>query len=144
MLSVAPGTPTDRDALIALDPIAQRSPDRRRAIAEWLASGQCHVAWLDGRPVGYVALTTSFFRSSFIEMLMVAEASRRKGIGRALIEHSQTLVPAGQKLWTSTNESNTPMRALLPQLGFAYTGQFAGLDEGDPELIYLHWSKLGH
>jgi ribosomal protein S18 acetylase RimI-like enzyme len=138
MLTIGPGTGDDLGALIALDPIAQRSPDRRDAIAEWLAAGQCHIARLDGRPAGYVALTTSFFRSPFIEMLMVAEWSRRQGVGRALIAHCLAVVPAGDKLWTSTNESNTPMRALLPQLGFVHTGQFEGLDDGDPELIYLH------
>jgi GNAT superfamily N-acetyltransferase len=138
MLTIAPGTPDDLAALIDLDPIAQRGPERRAAIAEWISAGQCHVARVDGRPAGYAALTTSFFRSPFIEMLMVAEHFRRRGIGRALIAHCIGLVPPGEKLWTSTNQSNTPMRQLLPQLGFTNAGQFEGLDEGDPELIYLH------
>jgi GNAT superfamily N-acetyltransferase len=134
---IALATAADLAALLALDPIARRSADRRDAIAEWVAAGQCHVAHLDGAPAGYVALTRTFFRSPFIEMLMIAESARRRGLGRALIQHCITLCPSGEKLWTSTNESNTPMRALLPTLGFAHTGQFEGLDEGDPELIYL-------
>ena len=142
MLSIRRAAAADLDALIATDHVATHSADRRAAIAEWVARGQCHLAERDGAVAGYVALTRSFFRSPFIEMLMVGATFRRTGIGRALIEHCIAMTPADQKLWTSTNESNTPMRAMLPQLGFTYTGQFSGLDEGDPELVYLHWSGV--
>lgn len=130
-------TPADVAELIALDTYA--SPDRRAAIAEWTAAGECHIARRDGAAVGYVAFTCSFFRSPFIEMLMVAAPARRSGVGRALIEYCIALTPPGQKLWTSTNESNAPMRALLPKLGFVQTGLFEHLDPGDPELIFLRW-----
>lgn len=139
MLSIRLASAADIDALIATDHVATHSADRSEAIAEWVGLDQCHLAERDGVVVGYVALTRSFFRSPFIEMLMVSAAARRTGIGRALIEHCIALTPADQKLWTSTNESNTPMRALLPQLGFVQTGMFAELDEGDPELIFLRW-----
>lgn len=139
MLSIRPATAADIDALIATDHVAAHSADRRDAIAEWVALGQCHLAERDGVAAGYVALTHSFFRSPFIEMLMVSAAARRTGIGRSLIEHCIALTPPDQKLWSSTNESNTPMRALLPQLGFVQTGMFEELDEGDPELIFLRW-----
>ena len=139
MLSIRLASAADVDALIAIDHVATHSADRREAIAEWTAFGQCHLAMSDGAIAGYVALTRSFFRSPFIEMLMVGAASRRQGIGRALIDHCIVLTPADQKLWTSTNESNAPMRNLLPQLGFIQTGLFEHLDEGDPELIFLRW-----
>ncbi|HEV2516947.1 MAG TPA: GNAT family N-acetyltransferase [Devosia sp.] len=142
MLSIRPATAADLDALIAIDHVASHSADRRQAIAEWVALGQCHLAERGGAVVGYVALTRSFFRSPFIEMLMVGAAFRRGGIGRALIEHCITLTPSEQKLWTSTNQSNAPMRALLPQLGFVQTGMFEHLDEGDPELIFLRWPSV--
>ncbi|WP_055048166.1 GNAT family N-acetyltransferase [Devosia sp. A16] len=139
MLSIRPAAGTDVDALIAIDHVAVHSTDRREAIAEWVALGQCHLAERDGAVAGYVALTCSFFRSPFIEMLIVGAPHRRTGIGRALIEHCIALTPSGQKLWTSTNESNAPMRALLPQLGFEQTGAFEHLNPGDPELIFLRW-----
>lgn len=143
MLSIRPATTADIDALIATDHVATHSADRRAAIAEWTALGQCHLAARDGAIIGYVALTRSFFRSPFIEMLMVAPTARRQGIGRALIEHCIALTPPSEKLWTSTNESNAPMRALLPRLGFEQAGQFEHLDEGDPELIFLRWPAEG-
>jgi len=144
MLSIRPATAADLDALIGTDHVAVHSADRRDAIAEWVALGQCHLAARDGAVAGYVALTRSFFRSPFIEMLMVGAAFRRIGIGRALVEYCIGLTPPEQKLWTSTNESNAPMRALLPQLGFEQTGLFEHLDEGDPELIFLRWPVEGH
>lgn len=131
------GARADVAELIALDAIAPRSADRREAIAEWVGLGQCHVATIDAKPAGYVALTTTFFRSPFIEMLQVAAAVRRQGIGRALVQHCIAITATEVKLWTSTNQSNTPMQTLLPQLGFIHCGVFEHLDPGDPELIYV-------
>jgi GNAT superfamily N-acetyltransferase len=142
MLAIRPATAADIDALIAIDHIATHSADRREAIAAWVALGHCHLAERDSAVAGYVALTRSFFRSPFIEMLIVGATFRRGGIGRALIEHCIALTPSEHKLWTSTNESNAPMRALLPQLGFVQTGMFEHLDEGDPERIFLRWPSV--
>lgn len=140
MATIRPAAAGDLAALVALDAIAANDAPRRDAIAEWIVAGQCHVAvGSDGAPLGYVALTRSFFRSPFIEMLQVARAARRQGIGRDLVRHCVALTPADEKLWTSTNQSNTSMQALLPQLGFVQTGMFEHLDPGDPELIYLRW-----
>jgi len=122
-------------ALVGIDSIAARDPERIAQIEAWVRAGQCHLAVLNGSVVGYVALTRGFFHRPFIEMLMVSEAVRRQGIGRALIGHCIALVPDGD-LWSSTNQSNMPMRLLLPALGFVESGRVDGLDEGDPELIY--------
>ena len=140
MLTIDLAIPADIDALFALDLAAAAGDvERRAAIAEWVVAGEVHIARRNGRAVGYVALTRSFFRSPFIELLMVAPSERRAGIGSALVEHCIRLTPAGSKLWTSTNQSNTPMQALLPHLGFEKCGMFEHLDPGDPELIYIRW-----
>jgi len=133
-------TTADVPALIALDAIASHDVPRRDAIADWVARDQCHVAiGIDGTPAGYVALTRSFFRSPFIEMLQVKPSERRRGMARALVQHCIALMRGDAKLWTSTNQSNGPMQALLPQLGFVYCGMFEHLDPGDPELIYVRF-----
>jgi ribosomal protein S18 acetylase RimI-like enzyme len=139
MLSIRPATEAD---IAAVTGIAPAGAERREAIAEWIGAGQCHVAWVEGQAVGYAVLTRSFFRSPFIELLVVSETYRRQGIGRALVAHCISLTPADAKLWTSTNLSNAPMRALLPQLGFHETGIVEHLDPGDPELVFLRWSQL--
>ena len=138
MLSIRLATAADIDAVVG---IAPAGAERREAIAEWVHAGECHIAWREDFAAGYVVLTRSFFRSPFIEMLVVSPTARRQGIGRALIEHCIALTPPDQKLWTSTNESNTPMRNLLPQLDFIQTGMFEHLDPGDPELIFLCWPQ---
>lgn len=134
MRSIWLATTADIDAVIG---VAPASEERRAAIAEWVRAGQCLISWRDDQVVGYAVLTRTFFRSPFIEMLIVSPAARRQGIGRALVQHCIGLTPAGEKLWTSTNESNAPMRALLPQLGFIESGRVDNLDPGDPELFFV-------
>ena len=117
--------------------IAPAGDERRAAIAAHIAARECHVAWQDGAAVGYLVLTRTFFHSPFIELVVVSPDARRTGIGRALLEHCIGLIPTGEKLWTSTNDSNTPMRALLPKAGFVESGRVDNLDPGDPELIFV-------
>jgi ribosomal protein S18 acetylase RimI-like enzyme len=136
-IEIRPAGAEDADALVALDSYAQVNPQRRAQIAVWIEAGQCFIAERDGDAVGYCVLTKAFFHSFFIEMLMVDEAERRSGIGTATLRHIIDQLPPGEKLWTSTNESNTPMRGLLARLGFAESGQIDNLDEGDRELVFV-------
>lgn len=129
----------DIPAVVALDTIAAFNEERREAISAWVAALQCHVAVDGNRILGYLALTRSFFRSPFIEMLMVAAAARRTGVGRFLVMRAIELTGGDEKLWASTNASNAPMRTLLEDLGFVASGVVENLDPGDPERIYLHW-----
>jgi hypothetical protein len=41
------------------------------------------------------------------------------------------------KVFTSTNQSNTPMQGLLGKCGFSPSGVIENLDEGDPELLFM-------
>jgi ribosomal protein S18 acetylase RimI-like enzyme len=127
--------------LIAADPYAQINAGRRAQIAEWIEAGHCFVAERDGHIIGYSVVDKEFFDSFFIKLGAVAEAERRAGVGTAMIEHLIDLIPPGEKLWTSTNESNAPMRALLPRLGFIESGRIDNLDEGDPELVFVRMPK---
>jgi len=127
----------DVPALIAANPYAQSNAGRRAQIAEWVDAGNCFVAERDSEIVGYCVLTREFFDSFFLKLVAVAEHDRGTGVGTAMIEHVIDLVPPGEKLWTSTNESNAPMRALLPRLEFVESGRIDNLDEGDPELVFV-------
>ncbi len=103
-------------------------------------AGVVRVAELDAEVVGYCAVEASFFEQAFVELVIVAERARRKGVGTHLmpdaLERSQT-----KKLWTSTNLSNVAIQQLLLKLGWQSAGIVYGLDEGDPELFFWHLAK---
>ena len=123
--------------LIAADPFAQTNAPRRAQIADWIEAGHCFIAMRDNRIAGYCVLTREFFDQFFIKLVAVAESERRTGVGTAMVTHLIGLIPPGEKLWTSTNQSNTPMRALLPRFDFVQSGRIDNLDEGDPELVFV-------
>ena len=64
---------------------------------------------------------------------MVDPARRPPGIGRILVR--EALASAGTaRVFTLTNASNRPMRALLAAEDWSFSGGLGGLDESDPEL----------
>jgi ribosomal protein S18 acetylase RimI-like enzyme len=67
---------------------------------------------------------------------MISPSFRGNGVGRALLRHFVGECRT-DKLWTSTNQSNIPMQALLSAEGFQRSGIIENLEEGDPELIYF-------
>jgi ribosomal protein S18 acetylase RimI-like enzyme len=129
-------TPRDVESVFAVDAITLRDPARRSFVESAIQSSECWLVEISGQVVGFVILQYSFFGNGFVPLVVVHDASRRKGIGTVLLEHAGSLC-ATSKLFTSTNESNAAMRALLARLGFEPSGVIHNLDAGDPELVYL-------
>lgn len=138
MLRIERSNPRDVERLCHFDPMARRDAARRVMLMSWARQGQVEIGLVGDSIVGFAVLTHSFFHQPFIELLMIGETYRRQGYGRALVEHCVAAVPVGVKLWTSTNESNASMRALLAVAGFIASGRVDNLDPGDPELIFVH------
>ncbi|CAK14671.1 GNAT family N-acetyltransferase [Pseudomonas entomophila] len=128
--------PKDLPALIAIDSVTRQDPRRAGQITAWLGQYRCLIAEVGGTVAAYAVMHRHFFGCAFIEMLMVGESHRRSGLGAALVAHMQAEC-RGQKLFTSTNRSNTPMRRLLERQGFVESGVVEHLDEGDPEQVYF-------
>jgi GNAT superfamily N-acetyltransferase len=128
------GTEADRGALAAIDAYAADHPSRIAEIESWLRSAEVLVAERAGRVVGYAAVSCEFLGQPYLAILMVGEEHRRQGVGGQLVAAA---CDRHLRLWTSTNESNLSMQALLRAGGFRCTGRIEGLDEGDPELFYL-------
>jgi ribosomal protein S18 acetylase RimI-like enzyme len=130
-IAITQATPADLAAVLAIDD----RPDRGTQVSEAVVSGRCRVARVDGAIAGFSAAGT-FFGHGFLELLVVAARHRRHGVGTALVE--EFVARAGPaKVFTSTNASNAPMRALCERLGFVEAGTIDHLDEGDPEVVYV-------
>ncbi len=129
-------TIADADAIVAFDHVAASDRARVQFIHEQIKSSACHVAVIDATVVGYAVLNYKFYDNGWIEMLYVHPQFRRQGVGSELIRHlvNECRTP---KLFTSTNQSNSPMQRLLATLEFKRSGFIENLDEGDPELVYF-------
>jgi ribosomal protein S18 acetylase RimI-like enzyme len=77
-----------------------------------------------------------FFARDFVDYLFVHAEHRRVGIGSDLLRASVSAATSA-RVFTSTNESNGPMQALLRTGGWTFSGRLQGLDQGDPELVYF-------
>lgn len=127
----------DRDAVVALDDIATGNPDRRALLEAAVASGQCLVLDAGDGIAGFVVIVPKhFFGRDFVELLIVERSRRRAGIGRQLLQ-AAVRAASTSRVFTSTNRSNAPMRALLDREGWSLSGELEGLDESDPELVYF-------
>lgn len=121
--------------LIELDSYAQQNSSRIEEIKAWLSSQAIYLIEVNAEVVGYGVIHSHFFGYPFIELVMIAHDQRGKGYGKALILFFQEQLTT-EKLFTSTNQSNTKMKNLLLQLGFIKSGCIENLDEDDPEVIF--------
>ena len=130
---------SDVESLVRVDSLAENDHGRRTQIAMAVSKSECWVACDaddPATPVGYGCLDKSFFGEWFVPLVVVSNAHRRCGIGRKIVAHLEHCSSAN-KIFTSTNTSNTPMRELLAQLGYQSSGVVENLDPGDPELIFM-------
>lgn len=128
----------DTDIALAMDRIAATSPHRtawlRRAFAG--EHGRiARLALLDGEPAGF-AVVGWFFSNPFLDLIVTDSGQQRRGVASAMLDEIER-AHADQKLFVSTNLSNTVMRALLPARGYLPAGQVDHLDPGDPELFFV-------
>lgn len=131
---------SDLAAVIAMDPNAAENVARRRFLESSVARGETWLALTDEEPCGFVVLSYSFYENGFIPLLVVHEAARRRGVGRSLLDHAAGVCKTA-KLFTSTNQSNAAMRALLAVACFEPSGIINNLEPNDSELVYVRWCK---
>src|SRR5664279_649783 len=83
------GGPDDLLDIFFADPLCQSVPDRTQLLNRSLAQGECLVATEGERIVGFVSRNSGFFGQAFVPLLVVTEASRRAGIGTALLMEAE-------------------------------------------------------
>lgn len=129
-------TSKDFDTVVSLDRESFVGQDRGPLLAARLQSGEVILLERDGRALGYAVVRAhSFFGHDFLEILVVARDERRCGAGGFLLNSAVSL-SSTERIFTSTNRSNSPMTALLDKQGWRLSGQLEGIDEEDPELVY--------
>lgn len=132
-----PAVAGDLPAILRIDPLAA-SGDRERAefLRHHLELGECRVYVVDEVVAGFVIVQPAhFFGRDFIELLVVDSDCRRSGVGRILLREAVASAGTAQ-VFTSTNASNRPMRALLAAEDWSFSGGLGGLDEDDSELVF--------
>lgn len=132
----------DLGLLPRIDPRLQSNATLQAHLAELLDSGLSWTAEAGSDPVGFAIVTRRFFNYPFVDLVHVSGARRREGVGTALMTHCEQAHDA-DRIFTSTNESNTAMRALLAGIGWRPCGRVDALDEGDPELFFVRFRDRG-
>ncbi|MCG9537495.1 GNAT family N-acetyltransferase [Providencia huaxiensis] len=125
----------DINAIYQIDSVA--STHRFNEITQWVKQGVCFILQDNNDILAYGVINQRFFAHSFIELLMVNRQYRRQGLGLTLINKLK-MQSKSQKIFTSTNQSNTATQHLLIKAGFIPSGYIENLDDNDPELIYCY------
>lgn len=127
----------DLHAVLELERAAPVGREHRALLTARLQSGEVILIEQAREVLGYAVLhDRAFFGHDFVELLAVSTGDRRSGVGSLLLQRAVEMAST-QRVFTSTNQSNTPMICLLDKAGWRFSGALEGIDEGDPELVYF-------
>jgi ribosomal protein S18 acetylase RimI-like enzyme len=132
---IRPAWAADLVGLKRVDP-RLADPMRARNASNVLGLGRSWIADVGGAPAGFALTSHAFFYKPVIELLVVAEAYRRRGIALMLLDHCEA-AHNDDRIFVSANASNAAANALFAKAGFQGSGIVYNLDPGDPELIYV-------
>jgi RimJ/RimL family protein N-acetyltransferase len=108
---------------------------REEKITKAILDEECFIVLADDRAIGFVIFDYRFFAHGWIELIIIDEKYREKGVGGQVFDLICKQCKT-DKVFTSTNRSNLQMQKALTKAGFAFAGKLDGLDEGDSELFY--------
>ncbi|WP_411333345.1 GNAT family N-acetyltransferase [Metabacillus indicus] len=126
----------DLNRLVEIDSEVIDNSSRREIIKRAIENGQCLIAKEEEEIAGFLIHDTSFFECAFISLIIVSPSKRRRGIASLLIDY-MVRSSATEKVFSSTNQSNSDMHKVFHSNGFIESGIVENLDDGDPEVIYF-------
>jgi len=109
--------------------------NREEKITKAISNDECFLILADDKEVGFVIFDYRFFDQGWIELIIIDEKYRGKGLGGKTFDLICEQCKS-DKIFTSTNSSNTQMQRALITADFAFAGEINGLDDGDPERFY--------
>ena len=118
-----------------LDKVEHIELKREEKITKAILGEECFIILANNRVVGFVIFDYRFFDQGWIELIILGEKYRGKGIGGQAIDLICKQCKTN-KVFTSTNSSNIQMQKALSKVGFSFAGKINGLDDGDSELFY--------
>lgn len=118
-----------------LDKVEHIALNRKEKITKAILEEECFIILASDRAVGFIIFDYRFFDLGWIELIILDEKYRGKGIGGRAMDLVCKQCKTN-KVFTSTNNSNIQMQKALGKVGFSFAGKIDGLDEGDPELFY--------
>lgn len=140
-LTLIPFAPHHLPGALALSQ-TERWPHRPEDWAMFLSLSQGVVALQDGRVAG-TALATRFGDVALVNMIIVGEALRGRGLGRKLVEAAMATAPVSEFRLIAT-EAGLP---LYRKMGFVETGSIvqhqgaaAPIDQTDPAMAGIAWA----
>lgn len=126
--------------LLGIDRAAHSPTLGRNDAKKMIKDRRVALAFLDGKPVGFLVWNQHFFGRHFVESVLVNPSVRRQGIARELLRWMDRRFK-GNEVFSSTNRSNIAMQKVFKQAGYIRVGTITHLDPGDPEWIYCRHSK---
>ncbi len=114
--------------------------NREEKITKAISNDECFLILVENQEVGFVIFDYRFFDQGWIELIIINEKYRGKGIGGKTFDLICEQCKS-DKIFTSTNSSNIQMQKALSKADFAFAGEINGLDDGDPERFYFKWVK---
>jgi len=114
--------------------------NREEKITKAISNDECFLILVENQEVGFVIFDYRFFDQGWIELIIINEKYRGKGIGGKTFDLICEQCKS-DKVFTSTNSSNIQMQRSLSKADFAFAGEINGLDDGDPERFYFKWVK---
>jgi len=125
----------DASSLTALATLVVGERRAPALVREHLARQQLLVADDGGAVVGLLAYRTDWFQCAFVDLVVVAEHTRRCGVARALFDEVARHAP-GPRLFSSTEETNVDGIRMHRALGFVSSGHIDNLPQGYRELLF--------
>ncbi|MGV2940550.1 N-acetyltransferase family protein [Mesobacillus sp. LC4] len=136
MVKVVTAQLRDLNAIVQVDRQVIGNTSRKDFIEKAIKQGRCILVNENEDVAGFLIYDTHFFECTFISLVIVSPAKRRKGIASQLMNDLVRMAPT-DKIFSSTNRSNESMQKVFEANGFVESGIVENLDEGDPEIIYF-------